>query len=131
MDREMFYGAYPELFRIAELLRKNMTPAEVKLWDQVRKKQLGVRFKAQHPLSFFVVDFYCHKAKLVVELDGPIHRFNSQYDDSRQSEIEQLGIMVLRFKNEEVVNDIERVIKKLQTIINERLESIKRNEHFQ
>ena len=97
MDREMFYGAHPEIFRIAALLRKRLTPAESFLWEHIRKNQLGVRFKAQHPVGDFIVDFYCHPAKLVVEIDGPIHYFNSEYDSSRKYEIEEFGLKVIRF----------------------------------
>ena len=70
----MFYGASAFVFRNAEKLRNNMTPTEVKLWYALSNNQLnGFRFKNQHPISKFVVDFYCHKARLVIELDGEVH----------------------------------------------------------
>ncbi|MCF8332791.1 MAG: DUF559 domain-containing protein, partial [Bacteroidales bacterium] len=59
MQRTMFYGAKPHLFEKAKELRKNMTSEEQKLWDRLRKKQLGVRFRAQHPIERFIMDFYC------------------------------------------------------------------------
>lgn len=70
----LFYGASPEIFRRAEILRNNMTGAEQMLWDKINYKQLkGYRFRRQHPINRFIADFYCHKAKLVIELDGNIH----------------------------------------------------------
>ena len=71
---EFFYGASPEIFRIASELRKNMTDAEKLVWEKVRKKQiLGLRFRRQHPIDKYVVDFYCHSTRLVVEIDGGVH----------------------------------------------------------
>ncbi len=63
IERSMFYNASPEIFQKTEMLRKNMTKAEMILWGRLRKNQLGVRFKAQHPIERFIVDFFCHKAK--------------------------------------------------------------------
>ena len=70
-ERTMFYGATSAIFKRAARLRGNMTPTEKLLWDKLSKKQLGVRFKAQHPLGCYIADFYYHKARLVVEIDGP------------------------------------------------------------
>ncbi|MCF8309423.1 MAG: endonuclease domain-containing protein [Bacteroidales bacterium] len=110
MQRTMFYGAKPHLFEKAKELRKNMTPEEQKLWDRLRKKQLGVRFRAQHPIERFIVDFYCHQLKLVIEVDGDIHNFQKEYDLGRNIEIEKYGIKVLRFKNSQIERHIDKVI---------------------
>ncbi len=86
----MFYGAKPSIFKNAEKLRKNMTSAETKLWNSLSNKQLsGFRFKNQHPIHAFIVDFYCHKAKLVIEIDGEVHDGIEQadYDIGRTHEI--------------------------------------------
>ncbi|MFO7882070.1 MAG: DUF559 domain-containing protein [Kosmotogaceae bacterium] len=92
----MFYNATPTVFENARLLRRNMTEAEKLLWERLCKKQLGVRFKAQHPIERFIADFYCHKAKLVVELDGEIHNYQKEYDIGREGEMEKYDITVIR-----------------------------------
>lgn len=110
----MFYNAKPDIFEKARLLRENMTVQEKMLWSKLNKTQLGVRFKAQHPIDVFIVDFYCHQYKLVVEVDGEIHQFNKEYDDGRMAELEQLGLIILRFTNKEIEENINRVIGKIQ-----------------
>ena len=114
IERNMFYNASPDIFRNAEDLRNNMTEAEEILWERLRKKQLGVRFKAQHPIERFIADFYCHQSKLVIEVDGEIHKYQKEYDDGREAEIEKYEIKILRFTNSEVINDIETVIEKIK-----------------
>lgn len=115
----MFYGADVILFERAKVLRSNMTRAERLLFDQISKGQLGVRFKAQHPIANYIVDFYCHKAKLVVELDGDLH-FNEEaqlLDDIRTKELQKLDLRVVRFTNEEVFKDMECVIGTIRSCI--------------
>ena len=74
IERNMFYGARKSIFLRAVELRNNMTLAEKKLWNELKKRDIfKVRFKRQHPIDIFVVDFYCHKYKLAIELDGEIH----------------------------------------------------------
>ena len=114
VERTMFYNARPLIFQRAAALRKNMTKAEQMLWERLRKKQLGVRFKAQHPIERFIADFYCHASKLVIELDGEIHDRQKEYDEGREAEIEKYGIKILRFRNSEVFDDIEGVIEKIK-----------------
>ena len=115
---EMFYGAKRTIFQNAFELRKELTVAEKKLWTRLNKSQLGVRFKAQHPIDVFIVDFYCHKFKLVIEVDGDIHLSQKEYDDGRTAELERWDLRVIRFKNEEVLNDIEGVVRKIKRYIN-------------
>ena len=110
---DMFYGAKPIIFERAKSLRDNMTQAEKKLWMQLKNNKLGVRFKAQHPIDIFIADFYCHTHKLVVELDGEIHNLQVERDDGRTAEMERYGIKVIRFTNEEVINNIESVITRI------------------
>ena len=110
IERSMFYNARPVIFQRAKSLRKNMTGAEKMLWERLRKKQLGVRFKPQHPIGRFIADFYCHQAKLVIEIDGEIHDGQKEYDIGRTSEMEDYGMRVLGFKNSEVFEDIEGVV---------------------
>jgi len=113
-----FYGASPEIFRRAKLLRGNMTEAEKVLWQRLRKNQMnGLHFYRQHPISKFIVDFYCHSKFLVIELDGGVHdKFEVlERDENRQIELEKLGLKVLRFRNEEVLNDIRKVVLRIES----------------
>jgi very-short-patch-repair endonuclease len=84
---------------------------------------LGLRFRRQHPIDIFIVDFYCHEARLVVEIDGAIHKNQYEYDDGRAAEIEKFGIEIIRFTNEEVENNIGHVIKKIELRVKERTKS--------
>lgn len=85
-------------------MRRAPTPAEELLWSRIRDRQLsGARFRRQHALGPHVVDFYCAGAKLVMEIDGPIHEHQRQADANRQAFLESQGIRVLRFSNEQVM----------------------------
>ncbi len=117
--RNMFYGASQGIFRKAYELRRNETEAEKKLWSYLnRKGHFHYRFRRQHPVDIFIVDFYCHKLKLAIEVDGDVHKSKKQqeYDLGRSHDLNKYGIKIIRFKNEEVLNNIENVI---QTIHNE------------
>ena len=123
----MFYNAKPHIFEKAKLLRKNMTEAEEKLWEQLReKKLLGLRFRPQHPIDIFIADFYCHQAKLVIEIDGGIHKFTdrNEYDLGREGELENWGIKVIRFTNEEIEKNIKQVLKRIEQMCKERLSEL-------
>ena len=123
MERKMFFDAYPEIFRRAFWLRNNMTPAERKLWEELRNNKMGIRFKAQHPMSCYIVDFYSYALKLVIEVDGPIHDFNVVYDQERTKNLEQAGNLVIRFSNEDIMNNMSQVLELIRakmTEINEK-----------
>ena len=111
---DMFYGAKRTIFQNAYALRKNMTFAEDKLWARLNKNQLGVRFKAQHPIDIFIVDFFCFKYRLVVEVDGEIHLSQKEYDEGRTAELERFDLKIIRFTNDEVLNDIDRVVEAIK-----------------
>ena len=116
----MFYGASPEAFAKAKDLRRNTTETEKLLWEKIGRNQLsGFRFKRQHPIAHYIVDFYCHKAKLVVELDGGYHNQEDQmiYDTLRTEELMDLGLTVLRFRNEEVRNRMEYVLERIRDFL--------------
>jgi very-short-patch-repair endonuclease len=118
-QRDFYYGARPHLFDKAKELRLNMTKAEEVLWEKLRKKQIdGNIFRRQHPIDRFIADFYCHNAKLVIEVDGEIHENQKEYDIGRTEELNDLGLQVIRFTNEEVLNNIELVIKKIRIELN-------------
>jgi len=114
---DMFYGAKRTIFKNACELRKEMTPAEKVLWNRLNKSQLGVRFKAQHPIDIFIADFYCHKCKLIVEVDGEIHLSQKEADENRTAELERFELTVIRFTNDEVFNDIEKVVDEIKKFI--------------
>ena len=116
-ERVMFYNASPGIFKRAQLLRENMTPAENLLWSHLQKgKMMGYRFKSQHPIDKFIVDFYCHRAKLVIEIDGEVHQEKDQAerDQGRTAELEHYGLTILRFTNQEVVENIDDVMLKIK-----------------
>ena len=95
-------------------LRKDNPSAEYLLWMHLRKKQLGFRFRRQYGIGTFVVDFYCPKARLVIEVDGDTHyqkQESDQYDVERQGYIESKGLKVLRFTNLDVYRNMEGVIQ--------------------
>ncbi len=94
-------------------LRKNMTPAESKLWVQLSKKHLGFKFRRQHPIPPYIADFICLEKGLIVEVDGGQHGEQVQYDDERTKFFESKGYKVLRFWNEEVLNSTDQVIQKI------------------
>lgn len=124
LDKTMYFGAKPDILEKANALRKDMTGAEKILWERLKNKQvLKLRFRRQHPIDIFIADFYCHSVRLVIELDGKIHKTQKEYDQGRTAEMEQFDIQVIRFKNEEVENDIENVIKKIESTIAQRLKS--------
>ena len=111
---DMFYNASLTIQERAKLLRKKETDAERILWERLKSKQLmGMKFRRQHPVSQFIVDFYCHEHKLVIEVDGKIHNRpeNKEYDRNRTAELEQFGLKVLRFSNDEIERNIEKVLK--------------------
>jgi very-short-patch-repair endonuclease len=118
-EYNMFYGAPPDIFKKAKALRDNPTEAEKVLWEKLRLKQLGVKFRRQHPINIYIADFYCHEKKLVVEVDGGYHLTSDQkeYDELRTENIKEYGIEVIRFKNEEVLNEIDKVVKEIRDVI--------------
>lgn len=116
MKPTMFFGASNLIFENAKSLRKNMTEAENLLWFHLKQNPKGFKFRRQHPIGIYIADFYCHKAKLVIELDGKIHeredvRIN---DEQRQKLLEQDGLTVIRFLNEDVYEHVETVIHKIE-----------------
>ncbi len=98
----------------ARQLRQDQTAAEEKAWSLLRNNQIGgLKFRRQHVVEGFVVDFYCPRLKLAIELDGGVHdrKMNKDYDELRQIELESKGVAVLRFRNEQVMQD-EKIIEK-------------------
>ncbi|PZX92584.1 hypothetical protein DOS84_15245 [Flavobacterium aquariorum] len=102
-----------EFLRMHKKLRENATEAEEFLWLALRENQLdGYKFRRQHPLSIYIADFYCHKLKLVIEIDGGYHKTKEQIilDKERTDTIELQGLKVIRFTNEEVLLNLSNVL---------------------
>ena len=98
----------------ARELRKEQTPAEQKLWARLRRKQLhGLRFRRQHPIGPFIVDFCCVAHKLVVEIDGHSHAEQIEYDEARTARLEEQGYKVVRFNNEQVHRHLDAVLTEI------------------
>ena len=100
--------------RRAKELRQEATPAEKMLWERLRNRQLGgFKFRRQHPLGPFIADFYCAERRLVVELDGGIHDTQKEEDEQRTRQFEEFKYRVIRFRNEEVLSNIEIALQKI------------------
>jgi very-short-patch-repair endonuclease len=108
----------PKVFANAKELRKNTTPAEQKLWAALRNDQLGVSFRRQHAIGPYIVDFVCLKQKLIIELDGGQHLEQQQYDDERTAFLQSKGYRVLRFWNNDVLNDLNGVMSAILEALN-------------
>lgn len=110
-------------------LRKRSTRSKQIFWTEVRnRKILGKKFLRQYPIfseylnqkTFFIADFYCHEGRLVIEIDGKNHDYQKDYDELRSYIINNVGVEVIRFRNGDIENDIERVLVRLKAILGER-----------
>ena len=119
MRKKMFYGASNLIFEKAKCLRNHVTPTEMVLWRKLKKCFPKYHFRRQHPLSNYISDFYCHKLKLIIEVDGSIHELDEvkRNDIERQAAIEALGLHVIRFTNEEIKFQIEKCIETMNSYI--------------
>lgn len=116
----MFYGAKGNVFNVATLLRKNMTLAELILWKRIRERDfINVKFRRQHPIDIFIVDFYCHELKLVIEIDGEVHlnQGKKDYEIGREEDLKKYGIKIIRFSNDQILYDIEDVLVSIKVEI--------------
>ena len=114
-------GTTVEIEEAARRLRRNMTPAEQTLWEALKGRQVaGLKFRCQHPVGPFVLDFYCPTRKLVVELDGGIHELQENRDQARTDQLADYGYRVIRFRNEEVFNDLDSVLQRILQAAEER-----------
>lgn len=115
-----------ELVKIAKVicreLRITSTAAEKLFWEEVRNRRLGKKFYRQYPFfydltgieSFFIADFYCHEEKLIIEIDGEVHKYRLKEDEKRTKILNLLGLKVLRFNNERIINKLDEVLIKLK-----------------
>ncbi len=97
---------------LARKMRRKPTAAEDLLWDRLRSKRLqGLKFRRQHPIGRFIVDFYCVEAGLAIEVDGPVHQHRAEEDRARQEHLESRGVKFLRFSNDDIAADIDQVLR--------------------
>ena len=109
---------WEKLKPLARQMRHEPTPAENHLWQHLRNKQLlGYRFRRQHSIDRFIVDFYCAKAQLIIEVDGAIHQYTQQEDAIRQQFLETQGFKVLRFSNPTILHNTAEVLHELKTFL--------------
>lgn len=112
-DKQIITGqrVHPELLKRAREMRRNMTPAEHRLWQRLRAGRLeGLHFRRQQVIDGYIVDFYCHAASLVVEVDGGVHFGQETYDRGREELLTTRGLRVLRFLNSDVDKNIDTVL---------------------
>lgn len=116
----LFYGASSITHQRARELRRSLTPAEQILWEVLKNRQLeGYKFRRQHPIYRYIADFYCHELRLVIELDGGVHEEIDQqeHDSNRDLVIREFSVRILRFKNQEVINDPKNVVEKVKALL--------------
>lgn len=108
----------------AKSLRADSTKAEIRLWcELLSKRKLGYSFLRQRPIGNYIADFMCKELMLVIEVDGYSHKFKSEEDTERDKVLADLGFAVLRFTDEEVMNDLPNVQRTLETWIAEKTEN--------
>jgi very-short-patch-repair endonuclease len=122
-DYPFYFGAKAETLRLAGELRHAMTKSEKLLWQELRNRKLeSLRFRPQHPLNEFIVDFFCYEAMIAIEIDGSVHddSFQAERDDGRTQIINEFGIDVIRFSNDEVETDLNGVINRIKAKVKDR-----------
>jgi very-short-patch-repair endonuclease len=120
ITNHLHIAANDKTMKNARHLRKNLTEAEIVLWKQLKSRKLsGLKFRRQHPLHFYVADFYCHEQKLVIEVDGGIHSRKDQVerDKNRTAELERFDIRVIRFTNKQIINSMDDVLKTISDFV--------------
>ena len=115
----MHVGASPSVFRNAVKLREKMTAPEKKLWEYLKTKPMGYKFRRQHPITGYVLDFYCHKLRLSIEIDGDYHlkKERIEKDKIRTDHLAELGIHEIRFTNEQVLSHYEKVFERVNILL--------------
>ena len=115
----MHDGATPKVFKNAAKLRENMTEPEIKLWDYLKTKPLGYKFRRQHPIAGYVLDFYCHKLRLSIEIDGGYHlkKEQKEKDTQRTEYLKGVGIAEHRFTNEEILSNFKKTIEIINSVL--------------
>ncbi len=111
---------WKKLKPLARQMRRQQTKAEELLWGMLRKRRrLGYKFRRQYSIERFIVDFYCADARLVVEVDGEVHKYTEEHDAVRQEYLESLGLQVLRFTNDQVFDNLRGVVVMVEETLKE------------
>ena len=112
---------YPKLKKLARKLRRNMTFSEVLLWNQLKQGKIqGYDFHRQKPIDNYIVDFFCPKLNLIIEIDGESHQFKGEEDVVRQKKLESLGFHFLRFKDKDIKQKMNDILEIIRNYINEK-----------
>ena len=114
------------ILQYARDMRKNASEAEILLWDKLRNRKLsGLKFRRQQHLEGYILDFYCHEVRLGIEVDGKYHEEKEQkeFDEQRTQYLNEFGIEVIRFTNEEVLNNIDNVLVNIKKVSEARIEA--------
>lgn len=121
----MFLGAEKFLFERASKFRRQQTFAEEILWNYLRTKPFGFKFRRQHPFSVYILDFFCYQLKLAIEVDGSVHEVEEEKenDQIRQKQLEKENLCFLRFSNNEIIQEPEKVIQKIETFLRRKTET--------
>jgi very-short-patch-repair endonuclease len=128
---ETRHRIHPTIRQFARELRQPHTAAEATLWRHLRNRNLNYKFRRQHPIEVFIIDFYCARAKLLIEIDGESHLQKAQieYDQSRTEYLETLGYKVIRFTNEDVRYNIQAVVTEIIEEVETRIREMKKYNH--
>lgn len=117
---------HPTIRQFARELRQPQTPAEATIWHHLRNRSLGYKFRRQHPIDYFIIDFYCARAKLLIEIDGESHMKKSQkeYDQARTEYLETRGYKVIRFTNGDVRYNVQSVVTRIIETVEARIKEV-------
>ena len=118
-SRRTGYPLWERLKPIVRRMRKKPTPAEALLWKALRGGRVGAKFRRQHPIGRWSVDFCCPAAMLAVEVDGDIHDLQREHDEVRSADLEMRGFRVVRFRNEQVTGDLDGVVQEIGRLLRE------------
>ena len=115
----MFNEANPLVFELAKELRRNMTDAEMVLWGYLKAGISGLKFRRQHPIGIYIADFYCHKLRLIIEVDGNIHdkKEIKEYDLNRENDLKNWDYIILRFSNQKVLKETQAVLVEINSLV--------------
>jgi very-short-patch-repair endonuclease len=123
---EKRHRIHPTIRQFARELRQPQTLAEATLWRHLRNRNLKYKFRRQHPIGFFIIDFYCAEARLLIEIDGDSHLVKEQmeYDLARTEYLEELGYKLIRFTNDDVRHNINAVADEIIKVVEKRIEEM-------
>ena len=115
-----------KLKKRSQRLRSESTLSEVLLWNEIKNKKLGVQFLRQKPIGNYIVDFYCARLRLIIEIDGSSHDFKQDYDSFRYEYFKTIGLTVIKFTDIEIKRNLEAVLRSLNEKISEMIPPLKK-----